>query len=538
MNDLNRQILLKNGFIVDGTGNSGKHGSLLIVDGLIKEVSENDIPVECETIDCTGKVISPGFIDMHSHNDWFFPSENVDKFTAPFIQQGITTFITGNCGFSAAGFKKNSRYVDKILANPFQSSGISLSWASIREYFDVLAKKKIPNNLVTLVGHGSVRTSIKGYDPSPLTKDEMNELLMLLEEAMDQGAIGVSFGLQYEPGIFSTMDEIIEVAKLVKKKDKLLTVHSRASSALSGAYPLKLFGKPHSILALEDMINVAKKTGVRLEYSHLLFVGTRTWKTFNKTMDILDKAISDGVDIMFDTYAYSCGASIISVILPEWFIAKVPQAYNNKKDLLRLKRELILIEKLLGFGFGDIQITFIDHPELSKYIGRFITDIAKEWNQTPFDTYIEFANKSDGKARVIQYRYSNPQMIEEFMKHPASIFMTDAWVETNGSQNQSCYGCFPKFLQLARKNKIITLEETINKMTLAAAKRANIKDRGILKNGMAADITVFDWNTIRDNTSETETDKTPSGIEHVFINGIQVLKNGRLIEGLRPGAII
>jgi N-acyl-D-amino-acid deacylase len=344
--------------------------------------------------------------------------------------------------------------------------------------------------------------------------------------------------LQYEPGIFSSIEEIKEVAKLVKKKDKLLTVHSRASSALSGTYPLKLFGTPHNILALEEMIQVAKETGVKLQYSHLIFVGTRTWKSFDKTMNIIDKAIAEGVDLMFDTYAYSCGASVISVILPEWFMAKVPEAYENKKDLSKLKLELTLIEKLLGFGYGDIQVTYIDHPELSKYIGRFISDIAKEWNRTPFETYIEFAKKSNGKARVMQYRYSNSKMIEEFMKHPASIFMTDAWIETKGSQNQSCYGCFPKFLQLAREQKIITLEEAIYKMTFAAATRANIKDRGVLKAGMAADITVFDWANIRDNTSETITDKSPYGIEHVFINGVPVLKSGQLIGGLRPGVIL
>ncbi|MDF2985541.1 MAG: N-acyl-D-amino-acid deacylase [Eubacterium sp.] len=539
MSDQNQRMLLKNGFIVDGTGSEGRTGNLLIEGGLIRELSEKDIYADCETVDCSGKVISPGFIDFHSHNDWFLPSENADSFTAPFTKQGITTFFGGNCGFSAAGFRKNSRFVDKILENPFRSSGISIQWSSMKEYFDKLSEPGISNNFANLAGHGCVRTSIKGYDPAPLSKDEMNELLMLLEEAMDQGAKGVSLGLQYEPGIFSTMDEIREVAKLVKRKDKLLTVHSRASSAVSGAYPIKpFFGQPHNILALEEMINIAKETGVRLQYSHLLFVGEKTWKTFDKTMAVIDKAISDGVDIKFDTYAYSCGASVISVILPGWFMAKVPQAYENKNDILRLKFELTVIENLLGFGFGDIQISYIDHPELTKYIGRFISDIAKEWDRTPFETYLEFAKKSNGKARVMQYKYSNSKMIEEFMKHPACLFMTDAWVETNGAQNQACFGCFPKFLQMVREKKIITLEEAIYKMTFAAAKRADIKDRGVLKTGMAADITVFDRDNIRDNTSQTETDKAPSGINHVFVNGVHVLKNGELLEGLHPGVIL
>jgi len=219
-------------------------------------------------------------------------------------------------------------------------------------------------------------------------------------------------------------------------------------------------------------------------------------------------------------------------------MAKVPYAYGNKGDLAKLRAELTVIEKLLGFGYGDIQIAYIDHPELGKYIGRFISDIAKEWNRSPFDTYIEFSKNSNGKARVIQYRYSNPQIIEALMKHPASIFMTDAWIEAEGTQNPSCFGCFPRFLQLARDKKIIALEEAVYKMTMAAAERVGIKDRGMLKEGMAADIAVFDWENICDNTSHIDTDKAPTGVEHVFVNGVGILKRGKQLDSLRPGTVI
>lgn len=535
---IKRQVLLKNGYIVDGTGKKGWGGSLLISDGHIKEMTENEIKADCEVIDCRGKVIAPGFIDAHSHNDWYLPLDDAEFFTAPFIKQGITTFIGGNCGFGVGGIQENTKYMDQICNNPFKSSGLEIKWSTMSDYFNMLSKNRIPVNFANLAGHGTARTSIKGYDPSPLTKEEMKELLKLLDKAMDDGAKGVSIGLQYEPGIFSTMEELREVAKIVKKRNKILTTHAKASSALSGTFPIKPFGKPHNVLALKEMINLSKETGVRLQFSHLIFVGEKTWNTFDETMSIMDKAISEGVDIKFDIYAYTCGASIISVILPEWFMAKVPKAYESKADLTRLQIELSAIKKLLGFGYEDIQIAYIDHPELKVFNGRFITDIAGELDLSLFETFMLFVKSSNGKARVMQYKFGNQHILEELMKHPASIFMTDAWVERGGVQNPACYGCFPRFLQLANEKEVLTLEETVYKMTKAAADRFEIKDRGMLKKGYAADITVFDWNLVRDNNSLIKTDAPPTGIEQVYINGNWVLRDGEPYERERSGKVL
>jgi N-acyl-D-amino-acid deacylase len=168
----------------------------------------------------------------------------------------------------------------------------------------------------------------------------------------------------------------------------------------------------------------------------------------------------------------------------------------------------------------------------------FLSDISKEMGIPEFETYIEFAKRSNGKARVLQYRYSNPEIVESLMKHPSSHFMTDAWMETEGTQNPSCFGCFPRFLQIAREKKILSLEETVRKMTSANADRLDISDRGRLQEGLAADITVFDWNNIRDNTTEKHTDTPPSGIEQVFINGKHVLKNGIIMKNIKPGVMI
>ena len=356
--------LLKDGLIVDGTGKKAFTGDLLIRDGTIEVLTPGEVLFEGPTVDCSGRVVAPGFIDMHSHMDWVLPIQGHPELKAPFTAQGVTTFVAGNCGFGVAGFKRNSPFKKMITS---RTQGMyDLEWETMGPYFELLTTQGLSHNLVNLAGHGTTRTSIRGYEPSPLSAGEMKELLHLLEEAMDEGAFGVSLGLQYEPGIFAEIDELRQIAQLVKKKDKILTVHLKAYSSLSGTYPLELYGRPHNLLAIEDMLQLARETGVRLQISHLIFVGSRTWDTCEEALDLIDSAIAEGVDVRFDTYAYHCGTSVINVFMPEWFLADVPEAFDSRVSLLRLRAETTLLEKLLGFGYRDIQVTNTRHPSLEN----------------------------------------------------------------------------------------------------------------------------------------------------------------------------
>jgi len=540
--------LLKNGFVVDGKGEKGFNGSLLIHDNKIEKISPSEIKATGLVIDCAGLVIMPGIFDAHSHMDWYLPIQGHDELKLPFTAQGVTTFVAGQCGYGVAGFRKNTAFINEIsrgILNP-----LPIEWDTMGQYFDHLKRSGMTHNMMTLAGHGTTRTSIRGFSATPMNRDEMKEMLTLLEQSMDEGAAGVSLGLQYEPGIFATGDELREIAKLVKRKNKLLTVHLRACSALSPGYPISIPKilldyispfegyEPHNLLAIDEMLNVARDTGVRLQISHLIFVGTRTFKTCDEALKRIDRAIKQGVDVMFDTYAYHCGQSIINVILPAWFLAKVPAAYNDKKMLSKLKSELGLIQRFLGFGIKDIQITDALHEELNQYNGMFLDQIAQKREMDWFDSSTDIARKSNGVANVLNHSYSNLPIIETLMRHPASLFMTDALPTPRGVQNPAFSGNFPRFFQLAREKKIISLEEAVYKMSGATAERYSIKDRGFLKEGLAADITVFDWKNIRDNNTLTETSKTPTGIEAVFINGKQVVSKGKVDAAIKAGKII
>ena len=534
------RVLLKSGLIVDGTGSKAFVGSVLMNGDGIEMVIPNEIVFSGKTIDCSGKVIAPGFIDAHSHMDETLPIRGHSELKNPFTAQGVTSFVTGNCGFGVAGTLKDSphkEFNDSLLQA--RTYGLlSSGWDSMGTYFDYLNSNGISHNMANLAGHGVARTSIRGFKPTPLDSEEMRLLLKLLEEAMDDGAYGVSLGLQYEPGVFSTNDELKQIARLVKKKDKILTVHLRAYSSLSGTYPLKLFGRPHNLIALEEMLNLARETGVRLQVSHLIFVGTKSWETYEEGIALIDRAIDDGVDVKFDTYAYHCGVSIINVFMPKWFLADLPEAYDSRWALFKLDTQLQLVKTLLGFGFDDIQITNAQHPDLNRYNGMFLTDIAAARQMMPFKNFIDFAEKSEGKAAVLNHRYSNLEIIKAMMQHPAVLFMTDAKATPEGVQNPGAFGNFPLFLQYARDYRLISLEEAVHKMTGATAERFQIKDRGILKKGYAADITVFDWNTITDNNTAQATSNAPTGIEAVFINGQQVLDNGNVKGSALPGKVL
>ncbi len=531
-------LLLRGGIIVDGSGQPMFKGDLLIKEGRIEMVSDKEILFDGPTIDCSGLVVAPGVIDMHSHMDFVLHAKDSPELFEPFVRQGVTTFVTGNCGFAASGFKQESPYKEQVEEYSVLFSGkrFKFGWDSVSQYREHIARNGMTHNMLTLAGDGTTRISLRGYEPKPMNRDELKEYLYLMEEALEQGAYGASLGLQYEPGIFATRDEMVALARLVKRYDRTLTVHMKAYSSISAAYPLKPFGTPHNLLAIDEMIDIGRETGVNLELSHLIFVGRSSWDTCEDALYRIEQARD--LNVNFDTYAYSCGISKLNVILPAWFLESVPAAYQDKRKLRRLRTELTLMTKLLGFGFENIMITNAMHPELDKYNGMYLDEIAKERGMSQFENVIDIAMRTNGQANVLNNGYSSTENVLEMMRHPQSLFMTDATVVADGVQNPGAFGNFPLFLQYARDYGHLSIEEAVHKMTGASAAKFGLEGRGLLKDGYAADIAVFDWKNINDNNTSHVTDAAPDGMQYVFINGAPVLAEGQIVKNQLQGVFL
>lgn len=509
--------LFKNALIYDGTGIEAFKGDILVENDKIVQVKDGIQAEEAwEVIDLEGLSVSPGFIDAHSHNDWFAIKNNPQKYFEPFIRQGITSFVTGNCGLSAIGFESESQHVDKIGGGLFSYADTTGKYPTVSEFFSAI-DRNTPCNIAVLAGHCTARASVAGYENRPLSESERKKMLGIMENALKEGACGLSLGLMYEPGIYAGIDELKDVAKLCEKYDRPMTVHPRACSAVSMTYPL--LGRPHLLRALDELVEIASGSRMKLHYSHAIFVGRRSFRCKDELLDILHRLKDNGVDMGFDIYSELLGVSVITVVLPAWYQALSPtqkRHWFNKLKLSILIRATII---LLGFGWDDIQIAYIG-PGYERYEGKSVAQIAKEMGKSCLDAYLDLCEMSDFKGRINMGPYSTPEIVSELSKDDSCLYMTDAWVEDYGIQNPAIYACFPKFLKFSICGTGDTMPNTIRKMTGAVAERFSIKDRGQIKPGFYADLTVFDEEKLRNG----QTDQQQSfGIEKVYVNGIKVL---------------
>ncbi len=510
-------ILLKNAKIYDGAGAEAFPGDVLVEGERIARVGEGIVAPEARVIDLHGASLAPGFIDAHSHNDWFAIRREPLKYFDPFIRQGITTFVAGNCGLSAIGFEGEA-HVDKIGGGLFGFEGTTGPRGDAADYFDAV-DRRMPCNMAVLAGHCTARASASGSVNRKLTEDEEQQMLDLLEKALQQGAAGISLGLMYDPGLYADKEELKKVAALCQRYGRPMTVHPRANSAVSMSYP-ELLGRSHLLRAVDELAEIARETKVRLHYSHAIFVGRNSFKDKEELLSILAGLRDEGIDAMFDVYNETLGVSVITVILPAWYQAMSPE--ERRKPLNRLKLSVLIKASslLLGFGFKDIQVAYIGKG-YEQYEGKSVHDIAKMEGLSDLNAYLMLCERSNFKGRVNMGPYSTREIISAFEHHPHCLYMTDAWVEDEGVQNPAIYDCFPKFLRDAALGTGDTLPATIRRMTSATAERFALQDRGIIRPGAFADLVVFDEEALR---AATPDQPRSFGIDRVFINGTEVLR--------------
>ena len=509
-------VLIKNAEVFDGESEAARKACVLVRGDTIAEVGAAD-GWQGDVLDAEGLTLAPGFIDTHSHNDFYGVLPDAQRYLRPFVEQGITTMVGGNCGFSTVGIEAETPYHKDLFAffidNPAYKSVASFAgWAEA-------VNAHSPVNIACLCGHGTIRTSIRGLASGALSDDERRRMERRVEEELEAGAAGVSFGLMYEPGMYAAYDELLALAKIAARRGKIISFHQRALSRFSTSYP-QLFGRAHNLRALDEIIRIAEDSGAKTQVSHLIFVGRGTWNTVDETLAIIDAANARGLDVAFDIYPYDFGASTITVVLPAWYQALSPAQKNKALTRLRLGVEIFATKKLLGFGFDDIRVTWAGE-DCPRYIGKRIGEIAREDGMSDLGAYLKVVEESKGGATVIMYWYQNDAIIDRLSRHPKVSYMTDAWIAGKGMENPASFGAFPKFLRLSREGGAESLGAMIRKMTGQAARRFGIKNRGRVEAGCYADLVLFD----RARITEKD-DGPPAGLRHVIINGEFAVRDG------------
>lgn len=540
--------LLTNGTIVDGSGSSGFDGHLLIEDEQIKAVIRSGEPrPEADGVDAIldvkGLTVCPGFIDMHSHADWLLPLEDHAALLRPLLEQGITTVVAGNCGMSPAPVTTEKKVILSSLASLLIEEPFHYRWRSLAEFLRQIGQTPPPLNLAQLVGHASIRLAAADTRRGAMTRAELGACRDELEQAFDAGACGLSFGLGYDPGMYSPLEELEAFCGRAAECGKIVTVHLKALSRISPCYPLSYLGA-HNLRALREMLDIARKTGVRLQLSHFIFAGRNSWRTADRCIALVDEAVRQGVDVMVDAYPHTCGNTHINVSLPYWFLARLPGAYRDRWARLRLRAELGVGYRLVGFGYGDFQVMDVAVPGWEELNGLRVDRIAARWNTSPFDAMLTLSENSSGAALMLYHTFSgepgNEGALERVLAHDRCLFETDTVIKRSGYPNPATMGAFPKILgDFCRRRGLFTLQDAVRRMTSASAERFGLRDRGLLKPGLAADVVVFDADAVQESPpAGGRPAGKPRGIEHVFVNGSQVVSGGEYCAQREAGRVL
>lgn len=517
-------LIIKNGFIIDGTGGAGYYGDIAIDGDRIVRIGDLKYEIAKETIDAKGLIVAPGFIDIHSHSDWrifsTLKTENV-------IRQGVTTEVVGQCGdspFPVINHKAHEIY-DYFLNQNISSD--LLKWSTPREFFDIVNEVGVSHNIVPLVGHGTIRMNVMGYENRKPTDKELDMMKTLVEDAMKSGVFGISTGLPYAPGVFADIQEIIELCKVVAEYRGVYTTHLRSQST-------------YLIDAIQESIQIGKESGIRVNISHLKASDRDNWGKVVEAIEIMNKARENGLNIICDVYPYIAASNPLSSELPSWIheggTEKLIERLKDRSIREKLRNE---VPKDQDEFWSLIYICDVRYDKYKKYIGKNIKEISEFTGETPLDTVCELLIKNEGVIQVNVICMSEEDVKYVLAYNFASIGADGGAFITEGyTGHPRAFGTFPTFIgKYIRDAKIVSLEEGIRKITSLPAEFIGIKDRGVIGEKMYADIVIFDYVKIADKATYEKPAEYPEGIEYVVINGKVQLVNG-IYNRIAAGRII
>ncbi|MFX1344512.1 MAG: amidohydrolase family protein [Promethearchaeota archaeon] len=536
----NKSFLIKNGKIIDGAGNPWFRGDILIAKGKIKEISQNIIYKDVDdVIDASGLVVTPGFIDIHTHSDFtvlLSRGENV-------LSQGVTTHVIGNCGFSITPMNPD-RIKDDIefeqLKSMLYMRETEFNFYRLSDYLEGLKTKGIPINIIPLIGHSMLRIYSIGLENRAPTENELKKMKELLEEEMKAGAFGMSTGLDYPPGSFAKTEEIIELCKVVKRYNGIYTTHIRGASGL--------------VRATKEAIEIAR-AGIPVEINHFKPFGF--WPgDIRKAHKHVENARANDLDVSFDVFPHASNATFLFVLIPPYVYLS-----NNKIDIPsaietlektrnddELRDKIFKEMELLGKSFlkintqEDWKKVYINAPGSIEYNGKTVYQNAIEKDCDPRQVIIDVLIEQEGSVNGTYLSMTEEENILT-ITHPLTMFASDGRIipedDPNYFPNPYANGCFTQVLgKYVREKKLLTLEDAIRRMTSYPAQKLGLKDRGLLRKGFYADITIFDSDRIIDKATYENPRLYSEGVEYVFVNGKPAVYKGNFTGYLSGVPII
>ena len=515
-------LLIQDGLIIDGSGNPGYYGSVGVEDGELRVFRGAARDLEAaRVIDASGLVVCPGFIDMHAHSGLVLLSEPEHH---PKVRQGVTTELIGVDGNSYAPFRSHDDFLRFVEINSGLDGNPPLpgSWSTVEQYLNMFDRKSAVN-VAYILGNSPVRIDAIGWESTPATDQDIANMKAMIREAMEEGALGLSTGLDYPPGGYASTDELVALSEQVAELGGIYHTHVRYKSGDMFMDPFK------------EAIEIGERSGVPVHITHF-YQKMPTRGGAPQLLGLVEDAAESGQDVTFDSYPYSLGSTRILIVFPDWVHEGGPESLKamlSDDDVrARLREEIVPRAQT----WHDMWLTYFKRPENHRYEGRSIAEIAESRKQHPVDALCDLLVEEDLQTCYVSEGL-NAKTLPSFVAHPLSMVGSDA-VLLGDFPSPRTYGCFPVILaEYVREERQLSLPDAIRKMTSFPAQRLGLQDRGLLRDGMNADITVFDPNSVRTPATRTEPKQFPIGIEYVIVNGTPVVDGGQH-TGALPGRAV
>ncbi|AOT02594.1 N-acyl-D-amino-acid deacylase family protein [Arthrobacter sp. U41] len=517
-----RDIVFRGASVVDGTGAAAFTADVSVADGRIDTVG-SVARGSAVSVDARGMVLSPGFIDLHTHSDFALP---IYPRASSMTRQGVTTQLTGNCGFSP--FPVVDARADMLREySGFLDAGLPWgSWSSASEYLKLLDALPLAGNVACLVGHGTVRMAVMGFDTGVPDPSQLEAMRAFVEEGMQAGTFGVSTGLTYAPASAAAIEELVAVAAAVAPYGGFYATHIRSEATTL-------------LEAVAEALEVGRRGHVPVQLSHHKIMGRDNWPKLAASLALIESARADGLDVMLDQYPYTAGSTTLAVILPRWAlvggVAAMRQRLASPENRAEIRAVIAdqrpedLVAGLRVFEPDFVVIAEVPEGPLAEYIGLTVTDVARRRNQEPVDTVLDLLAAAGGDILTVVHGQSE-ENLRTIMANEFTAIASDGWTlspEAGGRPHPRNYGTYARVLgRYVREEQVLGLEDAVRKMTSLPASRMGLSDRGVIREGAAADLVLFDPSTVADRADFDRPHQFSAGVRTVVVNGRIVIDDG------------